>query len=185
MRARPQVSPMHMRNISEQRFRRTSLKGHLFSLWLLYPLHYARCLSTFTHGASSLSSPQKTFASSAWWKEQSKDLFALTEEHELGLMSSMVTITHNDLVPEQLANMRRGPFAAPTESEKVEYLMTRVRTDRQRHQFENYGLEHVLSYQRRISATKVNFMRRNQKGPLGIVRDFWDRTIEGVTLRLG
>ena len=81
--------------------------------------------------------------------------------------------------------MRRGPFALPTESEKVEYLMTRVRTDRQRSQFENFGLEHVLSYQRRISATKVNFMRRNQKGPLGIVRDFWDRTIEGVTLRLG
>ena len=92
----------------------------------------------------------------------------------------MVTITHNDLVPEQLANMRRGPFAAPTESEKVEYLMTRVRTDRHRHQFENYGLEHVLSYQRRISATKASFIRRNQKGPLGIVRDFWDRTIEGV-----
>ena len=128
---------------------------------------------------------RKTFTSSAWWKEQSKDLFALTEEHELGLMSSMVTITHNDLVPEQLANMRRGPFAQPTESEKVEYLMTRVRTDRQRSQFENFGLEHVLSYQRRISATKVNFMRRNQKGPLGIVRDFWDRTIEGVALRPG
>ena len=88
----------------------------------------------------------------------------------------MKRITHNDLVPEQLANMRRGPFAPPTESEKVEYLMTRVRTDRQRSQFENYGLEHVLSYQRRISATKGYFMRRNQKGPLGIVRDFWDRT---------
>ena len=99
-------------------------------------------------------------------------------------MSSMVTITHNDLVPEQLANMRRGPFALPTESEKVEYLMTRVRTDRQRSQFENFGLEHVLSYQRRVSATKMNFMRRNQKGPLGIVRDFWDRTLEGVTLQL-
>ena len=85
-------------------------------------------------------------------------------------------ITHNDLVPEQLANMRRGPFATPTESEKVEYLMTRVRTDRQRSQFENYGLEHVLSYQRRISATKNHFMRRNRKTPLGIARDFWDRT---------
>ena len=88
----------------------------------------------------------------------------------------MNRITHNDLVPEQLANMRRGPFAPPTESEKVEYLMTRVKMDRQRSHFENYGLEHVLSYQRRISATKEHFMRRNMKGPLGIVRDFWDRT---------
>ena len=72
--------------------------------------------------------------------------------------------------------MRRGPFAPPTESEKVEYLMTRVKMDRQRSHFENYGLEHVLSYQRRISATKEHFMKRNMKGPLGIVRDFWDRT---------
>ena len=36
--------------------------------------------------------PKNIPESSAWWKEQSKDLFAITEEHELGLMSSMVTI---------------------------------------------------------------------------------------------
>ena len=114
--------------------------------------------------------------SSAWWKEQQKDLFALTEEHELGMMSSMVTITHNDLVPEMLANIRRGPFAVPTETEQIEYLLTRVRSDRHRADFENHGMEHVLSYQRRVAETKANFMRRNHKTPLGIVRDYWDRT---------
>ena len=114
--------------------------------------------------------------STAWWKEQSKGLFALIEEHELGMMSSMVTITHNDLVPEMLANIRRGPFAAPTGEEKIEYLLTRVRSDRQRADFENYGMEHVLSYQRRIAATKENFFKRNRMTPLGIMRDYWDRT---------
>ena len=105
--------------------------------------------------------PKNIPESSAWWKEQAKDLFALTEEHELGMMSSMVTITHNDLVPEMLANIRRGPFSPPTETEQIEYLLTRVRTDRSKADFENYGLEHVLSYQRRISATKERFMKRS------------------------
>ena len=48
--------------------------------------------------------------SSAWWKVQSKDLFAITEEGEMGMMQSIVTITHNDRVPELLAVIRRGPF---------------------------------------------------------------------------
>ena len=89
----------------------------------------------------------------------------------------MVTQTHNDLVPEMLANIRRGPFASPTAEEHVEYLFTRVRADRERSDFENYGMEHVLSYQRRVAATKEHFMRRNHKTPLGIVRDFWDRSL--------
>ena len=114
--------------------------------------------------------------SSAWWREQQKDLFAITEDHELGMMSNMITITHNDLVPEMLANIRRGPFASPTPEEHVEYLLTRVRSDRQRADFENYGMEHVLSYQRRVCETKANFLRRNRMTPLGITRDYWDRT---------
>ena len=55
--------------------------------------------------------------SSAWWKVQSKDLFAITEQGEMGMMQSMVTITHNDRVPELLAAIRRGPFAEPTETD--------------------------------------------------------------------
>ena len=86
-------------------------------------------------------------------------------------------ITHNDRVPEMLAVIRRGPFAEPTESEKVEYLLTRVKKkDRVRTDFENYALEHVLSYQRRVSATKESFMKRNTLTPLGIMTDWWDRT---------
>ena len=119
---------------------------------------------------------KKCFKSSAWWKVQSKDLFAITEEGEMGMMQSMVTITHNDRVPELLAAIRRGPFAEPTETEQVEYLLTRVKAKREALDFENYALEHVLSYQRRIQATKEHFMRRNSRTPLGIMQDWWDRT---------
>ena len=118
----------------------------------------------------------KCFKSSAWWKVQSKDLFAITEEGEMGMMQSMVTITHNDRVPELLAAIRRGPFAEPTETEQVEYLLTRVKAKREALDFENYAFEHVLSYQRRIQATKEHFMRRNSRTPLGIMQDWWDRT---------
>ena len=90
------------------------------------------------------------------------------------MMQCMVTVTHNDYAPELLAVTRRKPFAVPTESEMVEYLLTRVRTHREKPEFENYAVEHVLSYQRRIVAVKENFMQRNHKTPLGIVQDFWD-----------
>ena len=89
---------------------------------------------------------------------------------------SLTRITHNDRVPELLAVIRRGPFAEPNETEQIEYLFTRVRAKREKMDFENYAFEHVLSYQRRIQATKEYFMRRNKKTPLGIVQDRWDRT---------
>ena len=89
-------------------------------------------------------------------------------------MQCMVTITHNDHVPELLAVIRRNPFAEPTETEMVEYLFTRVRTDRRKADFENFAFEHVLSYQRRIAATKEHFMRRNKLTPLGIIQDWWE-----------
>ena len=114
--------------------------------------------------------------SSAWWREQQKDLFALTEPHELGMMSCMVTITHNDYVPELLANIRRGPFAVPTEDEKLEYLVTRKPAQKTRCDFENFSMEHVLSHQRRVTATKKKFMQRGKRTPLGIVKEWWDRT---------
>ena len=50
----------------------------------------------------------------------------------------------------------------------VEYLFTRVRANRDKPEFENHAFEHVLSYQRRIAATKENFMKRNALTPLGI-----------------
>ena len=54
-------------------------------------------------------------------------------------MQCMVTITHNDHVPELLAVIRRKPFAEPTETEMVEYLFTQVRTDRRKADFENFA----------------------------------------------
>ena len=92
------------------------------------------------------------------------------------MMSAMVTITHNDNVPEILASIHRGPFAHPTQEEQIAYLMTRVKVGSKRPSFEDYGLEHVLSYQRRIHATKENFLKRNKATPLGILTDWWDRT---------
>jgi len=74
-----------------------------------------------------------------------------------------------------LAAIRRGPFAEPTESEKVEYLFTRIKAGRPRAEFEHFALEHVLSYQRRVAATKDAFMKRNTLTPLGIMTDYWDR----------
>ena len=69
--------------------------------------------------------PSDVPESSEWWKKQQRDLFAVSDEAELGLMSTMITITHNDSAPEMLASIRRGPFAEPTEEEFVEYLITR------------------------------------------------------------
>ena len=63
----------------------------------------------------------------------------MTEDAESGMMQSMVTITHNDMSPEMLAAARRGPFAAPTDSEMIEYLMQRVISDSQRPRFEELG----------------------------------------------
>ena len=113
--------------------------------------------------------------STSWWAHQQKDLFALSEASELGMMEAMVTITHNDFAPEMLASARRGPFAEPTPSERIEYLVTRLRSDRTHLDHENYALEHVLSYQRQIAATKDAVMKRNTQIPFGILKDWWAR----------
>ena len=42
---------------------------------------------------------------SAWWHQQAKDLYAITDDAENGMMSCMVTITHNDNCGEILANL--------------------------------------------------------------------------------
>lgn len=114
--------------------------------------------------------------SAEWWKRQQRDLFSISDDAELGLMQTMVTVTANDSSPEMLAAIRRGPFAEPSDEEFVEYLLTRKRRDQERPAFENHSLEHVLSFQRRVNAIKTNFMDRNKKTPLGQIRDWWDRT---------
>ena len=91
-------------------------------------------------------------------------------------MQLMVTITHNNLSPEYLACVRRGPFAVPTEFEKIEYLLGRVPKNQKRCPFESFPLEHVLSYQRRVAAIKKHFLVRGKLSPIGVTYDYWDRT---------
>ena len=93
-----------------------------------------------------------------------------------------VTVTHNDSCAEMLATIRRGPFATPTEEELIEYLLKRKPRDRSRPDFENHSLEHVLSFQRRIHVMKAKFMIRNHRTPLGILSDWWDRTLRALDL---
>lgn len=112
----------------------------------------------------------------AWWHRQSKDLFALSDDAELGRMQSMVTISHNDNCAEMLAAVSRGPLAPPKEEEFIEYLLMRKTRVKQRPAVEHYSLEHVLSYQRRVKAAKEWFMDRNARAPQRRVRDWWDRT---------
>ena len=56
--------------------------------------------------------PNNIPESSAWWKDRAKDLCATIEEHELGMVSSMITIIRNDLVPEMLVHIGKGAISA-------------------------------------------------------------------------
>ena len=58
----------------------------------------------------------------------------------------------------------------------IEYLLGRTKKTERRAAFERCPLEHVLSYQRRISLIKHNFLMRGSTTPLGKILDFWDRT---------
>ena len=97
-------------------------------------------------------------------------------------MQVMVTVTANDSSPEMLAAIRRGPFSEPTEEELIEYLLQRKRRDQERPPFENYSLEHVLAFQRRVAALKQHFLRRGEKTPLGHVTDWWDHTLNFIII---
>ncbi len=85
--------------------------------------------------------------STEWWKAQSKQLFAISEDAELGLMQErvsaciiylvlsalfcdassllhvqeMVTVTANDSSSEFISTVRRGPFAIPDRISDFEY----------------------------------------------------------------
>ncbi len=143
--------------------------------------------------------------STAWWRRQAKELNCICDDAEAGLMQAMVTITHarpraymtvtarslyaslrwfrgssprhNNRSAEMLATVRRGPFAQPTALELIEFLFTRVPAKESRKDFEKHPLEHVLSFQRRVLACKKNFLARGKRTPLGIVQDYWDRTV--------
>ena len=69
--------------------------------------------------------PKHIPESGGWWKTRQTELMAISDDHELGLMTGMVAITQNDLSPELIAHARRGPCAVPTPDEKIAYLLTR------------------------------------------------------------
>ena len=76
-----------------------------------------------------------------------------------------------------LATLRRGPLAAPTEEERLEFLLTRKKKNvNLRKGMEQHAMEHVLSFQRRVAAIKKDFLPRGKRTPLGIPLDYWDRT---------
>ncbi len=58
----------------------------------------------------------------AWFRRKQKELFAMADDAELGAFATMTTVTANEWTPEMLAAIRRGPLAAPTEDEMIEYL---------------------------------------------------------------
>ena len=98
--------------------------------------------------------PRMMPESTAWFKRQQKNLYAMADDAELGMFGTMTTITYNDASPEMLAAIRRGPLAQPTEDEMVEYLDRAWSKDRKRLDFEQHAFEHVLSFQKRLHAFK-------------------------------
>ena len=108
-----------------------------------------------------------------WWRRHQRDLFAAADDAELGPMSTMTTVTHNDSSPEMLEAMRRGPLAKPTRAEMVEYLVGAWdKHEGGRPTFQEFAYEHVLSFQRRVHAMKLHFMQRNKRTPRGILEDW-------------
>ena len=63
---------------------------------------------------------------------------------------------HNNRCPEMLAVVRRGPFSVPTQEERIEFLLTRMRRSSCSVEFAQHALEHTLSFQRRVHAIKVD-----------------------------
>ena len=121
--------------------------------------------------------PRNIPESGAWWKQRQGELLALSAPHELGIMSGMATLTQNDDSSELLANARRGPCAAPSDREMIEFLLlhNRSRTEA-RPNITKDPTAATLSFQRRAHAFKERFMKQNHPTPLGVVTDYWDRT---------
>ena len=107
--------------------------------------------------------PKNIPESGAWWKARQTELMAISDDHEMGLMTGMVTITQNDLSPGLIAHARRGPCAVPTDDEKLAYLLARRGPSDKRPNFPEDATAAVLSFQRRTHAAKENFLVHNKK----------------------
>ena len=114
--------------------------------------------------------------SRGWWDTVRRDLYAITEDHEKGMMAGMVTLPQNDRAPELLSHCRRGPCARPTEREKFEYLLARKERGAGTGAVQQDPAAGVLSFQRRNADMKANFLRAYRVTPLGVAEDTFDRT---------
>ena len=63
--------------------------------------------------------PRHIPESGSWWKTRQTEVMVVSDDRELGQMTSMVTVTQKDLAPELIAHARRGPCAVPTPEEKL------------------------------------------------------------------
>ena len=120
--------------------------------------------------------PRHIPESGSWWKTLQTKLMGVSDDHELGQMTSMVAMTQNDLAPELLAHARRGPCAVPTPEEKFAYLLTRRTPSDRRPNIQEDATAAVLSYQRRMLSVKQNFLVQHKRTPLGVTVAYWDRT---------
>ena len=100
----------------------------------------------------------------------------VSDEHELGQMTSMVTVTRNDMAPEFIAHARRGFCAVPTPAEKLAYFLTRRAPTDRRPNIQEDATAAVLSYHRRMLSVEQNFLVRHKRTPLGVTVAYWDRT---------
>ena len=53
--------------------------------------------------------PRHIPESGLWWKGKQTELVSVSDDHEHGQMTSMVTVTQSDLAPELIAHARQGP----------------------------------------------------------------------------
>ena len=103
---------------------------------------------------------------------------AISLAHEKNFVTGMVTLTQNDASTELLPNARRGPCAAPTEDELMEYLLTNQRSHQlKRPNITKDALAAVLSGQRHVLSLKTYFMCQNTRTPLAHVVDYRYRTV--------
>ena len=120
--------------------------------------------------------PRQIPESGGGWKARRTELMAISDEHELGLMTGMITSTQNDNSAELLAHARRGPCATATDDEMYEYLLTRHAPGERRANVQADAAAATLSFQSRTHALKCNFLNRGKRTPIGIPMDYWDRT---------
>ena len=144
--------------------------------------------------------------STAWWRRQARELGAICDNTECGLMQSCFRRLHSpksagslfrcecvacciqsvsgwggrpwydSRSAEIFAVVRRGPLAKPTKIKQLEYLFTHVPKKDSLKDFKKHSLEHIVSFQMRVLNTERVFVHRGQRTPLGIIEDYCDRT---------